>query len=602
MESWIGRSIHRFVTFAITDFYEYNNDYSTRIFLHTRDSKGDPLQALLAAKLLAPIADKAKVPMFSFAGSPSMEYPFLFQIKEDELVMSKSNTALVDSFGWREVILLYEDIDCGREILSYFLESFQDKSIRVSHTSAVLALSTDDQITQELQKIKISNKMVIVVHMSSLLLASKVLLIAKRLGMVNEEYAWIVTYNTIDILQQLDNEVTESSQGVISLSLASIEVSVFAIWAYDTIWALAETVQKLGVQFSFVVTQMELMLQHELSKTSFKGVTGEFRHMGVACSALPYEVPYELVPFPNGTYDDLIKKVYVQEIDVILGDSTIYANRSEFIDFTATYTEIGIGTLARINHNDMWIFLKPLDVDLWLITVAFAILTGFVLSSNLARFVEFVWLFVVLILITSYTATLTSLLTVEQFELASKGETVGFHGGSFVAGRTVNNVHLKNCRHRPYYSYEDYAEALSKGGKHGGADAIIDEIPNIKMFLGLYSADYAMISSEPTTSGFAFIFQKGSPLVMEMSRQIAKLREEGTLRLLEKKWFEKQSSSSSSQDSPPKPKTLNFSRFRGMVVERVAFRPSKGEKNIDAMMAMDSPNIQASKNGMNIDA
>ncbi|KAD3338449.1 hypothetical protein E3N88_33970 [Mikania micrantha] len=723
MDSWIGKPIHSFITFGITDFYAHNYNYSTRIVLHTRDSKGDPLQALLAvhdllnnikvkaiigpetyleAKLLAPIADKAKVPMFSFTGSPSMEYPFLFQIKEDELVMSKSITALVDSFGWREVILLYEDIDCGRENLSYFLESFQDKSIRVSHTSAVLALSTDDQITQELQKIKISNKMVIVVHMSSLLLASRVLLIAKRLGMVSEEYAWIVTYNTIDIVQQSDNENTESSQGVIGLrsyipvsgkllnlttrwynechvkypSLASIEVSVFAIWAYDTIWALAETVQKLGVQFSFVVTQMELMLQHELSKTSFKGVTGEFRlddgklvsngfkivnvmgngarkgstitpkhrmlqtigekklKVGVlirrkfkyfidsvhdiqknvtiatgfsvdvfnACiNALPYEVLYELVPFPNGTYDDLIKKVYVQEIDAILGDSTILANRSEFVDFTTTYTDMGIGTLARINHNDMWIFLKPLDVDLWLVTVAFAILTGFVvwaiesmnqgsqktpiqqigstfwfilmtlffvqrdkLSSNLARFVEFVWLLVVLILISSYTATLTSLLTVEQFVLASEGETVGFHGGSFVAGRTVNNLHFEDYRHRPYYSYEDYAEALSKGGKHGGADAIIDEIPYIKMFLGLYSADYAMISSEPTTSGFAFIFQKGSPLVMEMSRQIAKLREEGTLRLLEKKWFEKLSSSSSSQDSPPKPKTLNFSRFRGL--------------------------------------
>ncbi|KAL8258901.1 hypothetical protein R6Q59_026854 [Mikania micrantha] len=416
---------------------------------------------------------------------PSYFFPFIQKLndslfgKEDELVMSKSITALVDSFGWREAILLYEDIDCGREVLSYFLESFQDKSIRVSHTSAVLALSTDDQISQKLQKIKISHKKVIVVHMSSLLLASKVLLIAKRLGMVNEEYAWIVTYNTIDILQQLDNEVTESSQGVIGLrsyipasgkllnlttrwynechvkypSSASIEVIVFAIWAYDTIWALAETVQKLGVQFSFVVTQMELMLQHELSKTSFKGVTGEFRlddgklvsnrfkivnvmgngarkgstitpkrrmlqtiggkklKVGVlirrkfkyfidavhdiqknvtiatgfsvdvfnACiNALPYEVLYELVPFPNGTYDDLIKKVYVQEIDEILGDSTILANRSEFVDFTTTYTDMGIGTLARINHNDMWTFLKPLDVDLWLVTVAFAILTGFV--------------------------------------------------------------------------------------------------------------------------------------------------------------------------------------------------------------------------------
>ncbi|XP_076902396.1 glutamate receptor 1.3-like [Bidens hawaiensis] len=720
MESWIGKSIHSMVTYAISDFYARNNNYRTRIVLHTRDLKGDPLQALsavhdllnnikvqaiigpetyLESKLLVPIADKAKVPIFSFAGSSSMEYPFLFQINEDESAMSKSITALVDSFGWRDVIFLYEDIDCGREILSYFLESFHDKSISVSHRCAVPALSTDDQIAQQLEKIKISQTKVIVVHMSSLL-TSRILLIGKRLGMINEDYVWIVTHKTIGILQPMDYEVIASHPGVISVrsyipssgkllnlttrwynecnikypSLASREVSVLSIWAYDTIWALAESVQRLGVQFSFAVTEMNLMLQYELSKTRFTGVSGEFQlndgklvsngfkianvihngerrgsrvtpkrrmlqtsdpkklRIGVltrrkftyfidadhdiqknvttatgfsvdvfnACiGALPYEVQYELIPFANETYDELIKKVTANEIDAILGDSTILANRSEFVDFTSTYTEMGIGTLARINHNDMWIFLKPLDADLWLVTAIFAILTGFVvwaiesmdqrsqntpaqqigktfwfilmtlffaqrekLSSNLSKFVVFVWLLVVLILISSYTAVLTSLLTVEQFELASKGGTVGFHGGSFVGGRTVNNLNFEDYRRRPYYSYDDYAKALTKGGKHGGADAIIDEIPYIKMFLGLYSGDYAMISSEPTTSGLGFIFQKGSPLATDMSRQIAKIREDGTLGVLEKKWFEKQSASS--KDSPSKPKTLNSNRFRGL--------------------------------------
>uniref|UniRef100_A0A251SI77 Putative ionotropic glutamate receptor, metazoa, Periplasmic binding protein-like I n=1 Tax=Helianthus annuus TaxID=4232 RepID=A0A251SI77_HELAN len=654
-------------------------------------------ETYLEAKLLAPIADKAKVPIFSFAGSPSIQYPFLYQIKEDESVMSKSITALVDSFGWREVVYLYDDIERGREILSYFLESFQDKSIRVSQGNEVPDLSADDQITKELQKIRISHTRVIVLHMSSLL-AYRVILIAKGLGMVNENYAWIVAYKTIDILQPVENEVIESYQGVIGLrsyipasgkllnlttrwynecykkspSLGSREVSVLAVWAYDTIWALAESVQRLGLQFSLVVTQIDLMLPFELSKTRFKGVSGDFQlndgklvsngfkvvnvigngerggstttqtrrmlqttggkklKVGVltrrkftyfidafydiqknvttatgfsvdafdACiSALQYE--YELIPFANGTYDDLIKKVYVQEIDAILGDSTILANRSQFVDFTATYTDMGIGTLAKIKHNDMWIFLKPLDMDLWLITIAFAIFTGFVvwaiesmdqksqkspsqqigptfwfilmtlffaqrekLATNLAKFVVFVWLLFVLILIASYTAILTSLVTVEQFELASKGGTLGFHGGSFVAGRTVSNLQFGDYRHRPYYSYDDYVNALSKDGKHNGADAIIDEIPYIKMFLGMHSSDYAMISSEPTTSGFGFIFQKGSPLVSDMSRQIATIRENGTLRFLEKKWFEKESSSS--QDSTRKPKTLNFSRFRGL--------------------------------------
>ncbi|KAL9999337.1 putative solute-binding protein family 3/ domain of MltF [Helianthus debilis subsp. tardiflorus] len=317
--------------------------------------------------------------------------------------------------------------------------------------------------------------------------------------------------------------------------------------------------------------------------------------------ALSYEVPYKFIPFTSGGYDDLIKKVYDKEIDAIMGDSTILANRSQYVDFTATYTDMGIGTLAKQNNNDMWIFLKPLEWKLWISIVGFAVLTGLIIWGiesmkeeaaqeigttfwvilmtlffaqrdqklcNLSKFVLFVWLLVVLILISSYTATLSSLLTVEQFELASKGGTVGFHGGSFesgLAGVTVSNLHFEDYRRKPFYSYEDYAEALSKGRKHGGADAIIDEIPYIKMFLAKYSSDdYAMVSSEPSTSGFAFIFRKGSPLVADMSRQIAKIREDGTLRMLEKKWFEKQSLSS--LNTPRKPQALSVGRFKGLFI------------------------------------
>uniref|UniRef100_A0A251VNG5 Periplasmic binding protein-like I n=1 Tax=Helianthus annuus TaxID=4232 RepID=A0A251VNG5_HELAN len=48
MEAWTGKSIHSFINFAISDFYTRNSNYRTRIVLHIRDSKGDPLQALSA--------------------------------------------------------------------------------------------------------------------------------------------------------------------------------------------------------------------------------------------------------------------------------------------------------------------------------------------------------------------------------------------------------------------------------------------------------------------------------------------------------------------------------------------------------------------------
>ena len=69
-------------------------------------------------------------------------------------------------------------------------------------------------------------------------------------------------------------------------------------------------------------------------------------------------------------------------------------------------------------------------------------------------------------------------------------------------GGTVSNIHFEGHQKRDYYSYEHYAHALSEDG---GADAIVDEIPYIKMFLSKYSGDYALVSSEPITSGFGFV-------------------------------------------------------------------------------------------------
>ncbi|KAJ9549020.1 hypothetical protein OSB04_021563 [Centaurea solstitialis] len=678
MESWIGKSIHMCIDMAISDFYALHPSYRTKIALHTMDSKGDPLQALSAVdhllrqvkvqaivgpethfqpKLLSLFADKAKVPIFSLGGPSSVEHPYLFHIKEDESSMAESVAALVESYKWRHVIFIYEDTDDGREILPYLLHSFQDKTIHITYITAIPLLATCDEITQQLRKLMTFQTTVVIVHMSPSL-ASSLFLNAKRLGMMREEYAWILTEKSVDLLRSTDYEVIESIQGVLgfrsyvprSRRLHNLtarwhsffyrkypisvtkEVPVLALWAYDTIWALADSVEKIKV------LENGPSLLNEVLKIRFTGISGEFQlnegkvisngyeimnaidygekrvgfwtlaegikeayplinrghryssmhndaviwpggsrsapkgrmlqtvsgkelKIGVlkiknfkffmdvvhdveknvtnatgfsidvfnACiHALTYEVPYVFISFENASYDDLVQKVYNQEIDAVIGDSTILANRSEYVDFTATYTDLGVGTVARIKKSDMWFFLKPLDVGLWLTAIASLMVTGFVkLSNNLSRFVMFVWLLVVLILITSYTATLASLLTVEQFELVSKGGIVGFHGGSFMRGVTVSNLHFEDNMKRAYYSYENYVDALSDDGE---ADAIVDEIPYIKMFLGKYSSgDYALVSSQPITPGFGFIFQKGSPLVQDVSREIAKMRLDGTL-------------------------------------------------------------------------
>ncbi|KAL8231236.1 hypothetical protein R6Q57_001014 [Mikania cordata] len=113
----------------------------------------------------------------------------------------------------------------------------------------------------------------------------------------------------------------------------------------------------------------------------------------------------------------------------------------------------------------------------------------------------FVWVAVVVLLFTlSCIPTQTSMSSVEQVELALKQGIVGFHGGSF-----ISNLKLTDNMLKPYQSYQDYADALLKGGNHGGADVIIDEVPYIKMFLKNHTHEYTMVLYKPVTSGIGFV-------------------------------------------------------------------------------------------------
>ena len=63
--------------------------------------------------------------------------------------------------------------------------------------------------------------------------------------------------------------------------------------------------------------------------------------------------------------------------DVAVGDITITAKRSMYVDFTMPFTEMGLGTVAPKETN-MWVFFHPLTRDLWITSAAFFVLTGFI--------------------------------------------------------------------------------------------------------------------------------------------------------------------------------------------------------------------------------
>lgn len=132
--------------------------------------------------------------------------------------------------------------------------------------------------------------------------------------------------------------------------------------------------------------------------------------------------------------------------------------------------------------------------------------------STLGRFVLIVWLFVVLIINSSYTASLTSILTVQQLSsgitgldsLLSTSDPIGYQEGKFARNYMIEELNIPESRLKPLNSPEEYAKALELGPKGGGVAAIVDEIPYVEILLSVY-CHFRIVGPEFTKNGWGFV-------------------------------------------------------------------------------------------------
>ena len=78
---------------------------------------------------------------------------------------------------------------------------------------------------------------------------------------------------------------------------------------------------------------------------------------------------------------NLSSLIVLQNFDAVVGDVTILASRSTYVDFTLPFFESDVKMVVltkRDERENMWIFLTPLSLELWLTTVIAFILTGLV--------------------------------------------------------------------------------------------------------------------------------------------------------------------------------------------------------------------------------
>ncbi|KAF8410700.1 hypothetical protein HHK36_003234 [Tetracentron sinense] len=322
-----------------------------------------------------------------------------------------------------------------------------------------------------------------------------------------------------------------------------------------------------------------------------------------AVRLLPYPVPRTYILYGDGlrnpSYSELVYMVAQNSFDAAVGDVTIVPNRTKFVDFTQPYIESGLVIVAPLKEiqSSAWAFLKPFTVQMWCVTGAFFLFVGAVVwilehrinpdfrgpprqqlitvfwfsfstmffshieapnvhwllgpitgentVSTLGRFVLVIWLFVVLIINSSYTASLTSILTVQKLSsriegidsLISSTEPIGVQDGSFARKYLIDELNIAESRLRNLRDQDDYVNALKRGPKDGGVAAIVDELPYVELFLSNTKCRFKIVGQEFTKSGWGFAFQRDSPLVVDLSTAILRLSENGDLQKIHDKWL-----------------------------------------------------------------
>ncbi|KAG8363920.1 hypothetical protein BUALT_Bualt19G0072600 [Buddleja alternifolia] len=303
-----------------------------------------------------------------------------------------------------------------------------------------------------------------------------------------------------------------------------------------------------------------------------------------AIDLLPYAVPHEFILFGDGlknpSYNEMLNMITTNVFDAVVGDIAIVTNRAKIVDFTQPYTESGLVVVTPIRkmNSNAWAFMRPFTLPMWVVTTACFLIIGTVIwilehkvndefrgspmkqfitilwfglstmffahrentVSTLGRMVLLLWLFAVLIINSSYTASLTSILTVQQLAPSIRGieslitsdDRIGFHLGSFAESYLNEELNIAKSRLIPLGSPKEYVDAL----KEGRVSAVVDERPYVDLFLS-ENCKFQVVGQEFTTSGWGFAFPRDSPLATDMSTAIITLSETGELQKIRNKWL-----------------------------------------------------------------
>ncbi|XP_011083927.1 glutamate receptor 2.7-like [Sesamum indicum] len=329
-----------------------------------------------------------------------------------------------------------------------------------------------------------------------------------------------------------------------------------------------------------------------------------------AIKQLPYNLDYVFVPY-YGSYDEMVAEVHNKSLDAAVGDTEIMADRYVYAEFSQPYIESGLVMLVtakpRLKESrfialsaftkKMWIQLAGLSMStgaiIWLSEYAtgneqfannsFLQLIGSVLwlsitiisfsqreniRNGTSKLVLAAWISIVFVVGASFTAVLSSMMTVPRLQpsildidhLRNTNAVVGCNGNSFIVRYLIDVLHFKQENVQRIYSINDYPRAFETGE----IKAAFFVAPHAKVFLATYCKGYTISGPSIKLGGFGFVFPKGSPLAVDISEAILKLTQSGHVNTLEKNMLYPSNCTSSTNSDEADDMKLGPEPFSGL--------------------------------------
>ncbi|XP_027090927.1 glutamate receptor 2.7-like [Coffea arabica] len=358
--SRVGKEQAIAVEMAVHDFNRWS--HCSNLALHSQDSKGNSARAVSAvtelvnkkqaqviigqltlqeATLLWDFDKVAKdIPVISTvptATSPPFlpsQPPSFIRMTTDTTLQMQGIAAIIGQFRWRRVIAVYEhsnSFSADSGLITHLADSLWAVEAGLEYYSAFprVVSQTNPQkfIEEELSKLRTKNIKVFTVLQASLEFAVMLFEKAKKLGMMNKGYVWIVMSDVANLLDSVQSSVLlNHMQGVIGLKTKYLDTSdsfrtfelrfrrrygseypeeekhsspsIYALQAYDATWALAKAIQKSeknGLQNS-------TNLGNSILSSNFEGLSGivSFKN-----GALLQKPVYQLVNVIGKSYQEI---------------------------------------------------------------------------------------------------------------------------------------------------------------------------------------------------------------------------------------------------------------------------------------------------------